>query len=73
MDDLKLPKGESGMTRYLTVKGEPKFLLTTKNVGGSPNFYLYKVSGGDMKKLGSGRNPLELEEKFEVEKVLRDG
>lgn len=61
------------MVGYSTVNGVEKFLLTSKDVGGYPNFYLYEINGDQLTKLGSGRNPLELEEKFNVEKVIRSG
>ena len=72
MTQFKYPKGERGMVKYSDKEGV-KFILTTKEVGGYPNFYLYEVSGETLKKLGGGRSPLELEEKFNVEKVLKHG
>ena len=73
MGEIKLPKGERGMVRYFDFAGNERFILTTKDVSGYPNFYLYEVSGDGIKRLGSGRNPLELEEKFEVERLICDG
>lgn len=70
---LKIPKGERSMVRYFTQSGDEKFLLTQKDVSGFPNFYLYKIDGDQLTKLGSGRNPLELEEKIDVERSIRNG
>lgn len=73
MGEIKLPKGECGMVRYFDFAGNERFILTTKDVSGYPNFYLYEVSGDGIKRLGSGRNPLELEEKYQVERTMRNG
>ena len=61
------------MVSYSDVHGSERFIVTQKNVSGNMVFYLYEVQNDCLKKLGSGRNPLELEDKFDVEKVLRSG
>ena len=69
MSNIKVPKGERRTTTYLDTNGNQRFFMTIKDMGGGPNFYLYEVSDGSAKKLGSGKNPLELEEKFKVADV----
>lgn len=68
---IKLPKGEKICTQYFNCKGERAFILTQKEL--SQYYYLYNVVGGKTEKLGRGVSPLELEKKYSVDKVIRDG
>ena len=65
---VKYPKGEIVWTEY-SKNGKAIFLMTSKE---SRDFYfLYKVNDdGTAEKLGRGKSPIELEEKFNVNESL---
>lgn len=62
---LKYPKGERGWVSYYSPDGELLFILTSKENDRSW-YYLYRVEGDKMIKLGKARTPPELEEKYGV-------
>jgi hypothetical protein len=70
MNDIKCPKGEMIWVRYCSSKGATRFLLTSK-ITSRDFYYLYEVVDGKLKKLGRGKNPLELEEKFDVDNKIK--
>lgn len=70
MNDIKCPKGEMIWVRYCSSKGATGFLLTSK-ITSRDFYYLYEVVDGKLKKLGRGKNPLELEEKFDVDNKIK--
>lgn len=66
---IKTPAGEIIKTQYFSESGERMFVLTTKPF--SQYFFLYRIEGDRLKKLGRGTNPLELEEQYHINKELR--
>ena len=66
MSDIKCPKGEVVWVRYCSGGGDTRFVLTSKTMN-RDFYYLYEVIDGKLNKLGRGRNPFELESKFDVE------
>lgn len=70
MEKSKYPKGEIVWTGYYNRKDELLFILTSKPQ--REYYYLYKVSDDGFVKLGRSKNPKELEEKFEVDKVMKE-
>ena len=63
--EVRLPKGEVAWIEY-TVGGVPLFEITSKP--SRDCYFLYEVlENGTLKKLGRGRTPRDLEEKFHVE------
>lgn len=65
---LKYPKGECGCVRYVNISGQLMFVLTTKN--NTDSYFLYEVTENGLVKLGKGKNPYELEEKFDIRNKL---
>ena len=65
MSDIKCPKGEMVWVRYCSSSGDTRFVLTSKTMN-RDFYYLYEVIDGKLNKLGRGRNPSELEGKFDV-------
>lgn len=65
---LKYPKGECGCVRYVNISGQLMFVLTTKN--NTDLYFLYEVTENGLVKLGKGKNPSELEEKFDIRNKL---
>lgn len=63
--ELIYPKGEHVWTGYYNKNHELVFILTSKEVS-RDYYYLYALENGKFKKLGRGKSPLELEERFEV-------
>lgn len=50
---------------YKDINGKPIFQLTSNAL--KTRFYLYKISdNGEYTKLGGGKDPIELENKFDV-------
>lgn len=62
MPELPLPRGERQFVLYCGADGTPQFVLTAKPA--RDFYYLYKVSGGKLKKLGRDPSPKALEERF---------
>lgn len=58
----RVPKGEIGWTGYYTKDHVLKYILTSKN--DRSVYFLYEVEGAECKRLGRGRSPAELEEKY---------
>ena len=70
MSDPVYPKGEHIWTGYYNTKQELLFIVTTK--GETRDwYYLYEYEDGKLKKLGKARNPVELEEKYNVCERMR--
>ena len=57
------PKGETIWVQYHTKDGALKYIMTSKT-GDRNTYYVYELDGTDFKKLGRGKNPAELEEKY---------
>lgn len=62
-DEIKPPRGEKIWTAGYNSDGLLLYFLTTKVNTHGP-FYIYKVDGDSYKKLGSGKSPLLLEDKY---------
>lgn len=60
---LTYPKGETIWVQYHTKDGTRKYIMTSKT-GDRNTYYVYELDGTDFKKLGRGKNPAELEEKY---------
>ena len=58
-----IPKGEEAWVYGYAKSGELMYIVTSKK-GVRPPFYIYRVDGKDCKKLGSGKNPTALEDKY---------
>ena len=70
MNDLKYPKNERVWTSYYSADHILRFILTSK-LESREWYYLYELVDGVFKKLGKGRTPPELEEKYSVHQKLR--
>ena len=70
MDDIKCPKGEVIWVRFCSGNGATRFLITSK-ISSRDFYYLYEVVDGKLKKLGRGKNPLELEEKYDINNKIK--
>lgn len=68
---VRYPKGEIVWTAYYNAKKELKFLLTSKPARDA--YFLYRVDGEEIKKLGKAATPTELEKKYKVDDVIRKG
>lgn len=65
-----IPKNEIVWRRYYDTDGKLRYITTSKQT--RDFYFLYEVSeSGETKKLGKGTNPPELEEKFNLDKILR--
>lgn len=64
------PKGEHVWVGYYTDMHELMFIITSKE-SSRDYYFLYEYANGKFQKLGKSRSPKELEEKFEVEKMIR--
>ena len=60
---LTYPKGEAIWVQYCTKDGELKSIITSKS-GERSFYYAYERSGNGFRKLGRGKDPAELEEKY---------
>lgn len=69
MQNLVIPKNEKNMVAYHNERGQHLFELTKQM--STDNYVLYKVIGNKLQKLGKGKNPMELEEKFKVIEIIR--
>ena len=67
----KYPSGECVWVRYFTISHELKFILTSKETS-RDFYYLYELVDGEFRKLRRSRSPRELEDKFEVDRKLRE-
>lgn len=65
------PKGETVWVEYLNQKRELVFIITTKGMT-TDFYYLYELIDGSFKKLGRSHSPTDLEEKFEINKKIRN-
>ena len=63
-----IPRTERVVVTYFNTKEEAIAILTLKPTDGS--FFLYEISGEDIKRLGKGVNPLVLEEKYHIRKRM---
>ena len=61
--DFVFPKGETVWVQYHAAGGALRYILTSK-AGDRNTYYVYELIGGAFQKLGRGRSPVELEEKF---------
>ena len=57
---FKVPKGEFLWTRY-TKDDKTNYIITTKTYFNREYYYLYKVNGKTLEKLGRAKSPVELE------------
>ena len=63
----QVPKGEEPVVCYCDRQSAEVFLMTRRD----GMFTLYRVDeDGSMKKLGKAKDPVTLEEKYDVEKVV---
>ena len=62
MCKIKLPKGETGFVAYHDSAHVQRYLLTANQT--RTRWTLFSVDGRTLKKLGSGANPLDLEERY---------
>ena len=63
MGEIRPPRGEQIWTAGYDTDGHLIYILTTKKDTHGP-FYIYKVDGASYRKLGSGKSPLLLEDKY---------
>lgn len=61
---FKCPKNEIRWTTYNNVNHDIIFIMTSK--ASRDIYYLYEFVDNEFKKVGKGKTPLELEEKFNV-------
>lgn len=65
---LTFPKGEVVWVQYRGSDGAVKYIITSKgadmHTADRSMYYAYECAGGEWKKLGRGKNPAELEEKY---------
>lgn len=64
------PKNERVWVSYHTLDGELAYIMTSKK-DSRDWYFLYKISNGELKKLGKSKSPAELEEKHHVMEVIR--
>lgn len=62
--NFKCPKNELRWTAYTNIDGEIIFRMTS-NLS-REIYYLYEFIDNEFKKVGRGRTPIELEEKFNI-------
>ena len=65
-----IPSNQIIMTEIISLKGETFYITMTAL---RDTYYIYKIQNNTATKLGSGQNPLTLEDKFigEREKLLK--
>lgn len=68
---MKIPKNERLWVSYLNFDGTLAHIITSKN-DSRDTYYLYEVSGENLKKLGKSDSPMELETKFNIRKTPED-
>mgnify|MGYP004574083323 CR=1 FL=1 len=66
--NIKYPKGETVWVSYYNSEHKLLFIMTSKPT--RDYYYLYELKEEDFKKLGRAQNPVELEEKFKVNKKM---
>lgn len=66
--EIKHPKGEDACVTCCGKDHKPLFLITKKPL--METFFLYEFTRDGLVKLGKGKSPLELEEKFNVRKRM---
>lgn len=66
---MKVPRNEMVWTQYYDKSGTLRFLLTAKD-GSRDTYIMYESVDGELRKVGKGKSPLELEEKFKVNKAI---
>lgn len=65
---LKYPKEEVICTTCCERGGNPLFLITTNPL--TEYFFIYEFTSEGLIKLGRGKSPIELEDKFNVRKRM---
>lgn len=65
----KFPKGENVWTYYCNASGELMFIMTAKIQ--RDYYYLYELNDTSFIKLGRSKSPIDLEQKFDVNKKLK--
>ena len=68
---ITLPKGERTWAAYYDSTHALRYIITSKEASRDA-YYLYEVPGELLKKLGKGKSPRELEERFKIEGKVRD-
>lgn len=71
MSEIRFPKGEFVWKQFFTERGELRFIITSKSETNREWYYLYALTDGVFKKLGKGKAPPDLEEKFDVDSRLK--
>ena len=61
--ELPFPKGETVWVQYHEKTGELHHIMTTKK-GDRNTYYLYVLENGAWKRLGRGKSPVDLENKY---------
>lgn len=56
------PKGETIWVTHHDAQGDVKYIVTSNK--DRTSYYLYRLVGGELQKLGRGKNPAELEDKY---------
>lgn len=69
MKDIKYPKNELIWFHYFNSNHVFMFLSTSSQ--SRDWYYLYEFKDGRLIKLGKGRSPIELEERFKVDERLK--
>lgn len=70
MSKPKFPAGERVWVRYYDAEQKLMLIMTSKTHS-RDYYYLYELVGGEFKKLGKSRSPVELEEKYKVSERIR--
>ena len=68
MGRLVYPKGEHVWVAYYNTAHELVFILTSKET--RDYYFLYELVDGKFQRLGRAKSPIELEERFNVDKRL---
>lgn len=63
-------KNERVWTSYVNKNGEIMFVITAKNH--RDFYYLYEATKNGFIKLGKGKSPIELEEKYKIEEKMKN-
>ena len=66
------PKNERVWTWYFDSSDHLRFIMTTK-VSNRDFYFLYQYENDGFKKLGKAKNPVDLEEKFHVNDIVKGG
>lgn len=65
----KTPKNQKAWTVYYDLKHTPRFIMTSDML--RTTFTLYRIENDKLTKLGSGKNPIELEKEFKIMEELK--